>query len=259
MHTTYWDVCINSLNTYFGPYSTSSGANQAHDLCGRIVRTNTVCILLALRASQNWHSVQAASLENHTCEREECDHCTAKAQIVNLIPCHKEWWVSQPDRQADTHRQKRTKTHGDRGQRWTGKRQTDWAGNREGQSSQRNWKKLADTGRNRHRQTQADGDRQRQIDIARERHRQISLTKMPTTRVVCTFKSTDRHLRKANLKNARIPIWNLDYFSLCAELILEIYLSMGAESAIGVSNLLDLGRSGPNTKHVRWEAWILIK
>ena len=55
------------------------------------------------------------------------------------------------------------------------------------------------------------------------------------------------------LKNARPPMQNLDYFRDFAEWILKVYLSMEAESVIGVSNSCDLAWLGLKSKHFRWE------
>ena len=46
---------------------------------------------------------------------------------------------------------------------------------------------------------------------------------------------------------------NLDYFRDIAEWSLKVYLSMEAESVIGVSNSCDLAWLGLKSKHFRWE------
>ena len=46
---------------------------------------------------------------------------------------------------------------------------------------------------------------------------------------------------------------NLDYFRDFAEWILKVYLSMEAESVIGVSNSCDLAWLGLKSKHFRLE------
>ena len=45
----------------------------------------------------------------------------------------------------------------------------------------------------------------------------------------------------------------LDYFRDFAEFILKVYLSMEAESVIGVSNSFDLQWFELKSKHFRWE------
>ena len=45
----------------------------------------------------------------------------------------------------------------------------------------------------------------------------------------------------------------LDYLRDCAEWFLKVYLSMEAESAVGIPNSYDLPWFGLKSKHFRWE------
>ena len=60
-------------------------------------------------------------------------------------------------------------------------------------------------------------------------------------------------------KNAGPPMQNLEAFREVTELILKVYLRIGLESVIGLSNSCDLAWIGLKSKHFTLEVWIFRK